>query len=111
MLSQKFTVSVVVTLAVLAGGNVLWAQNPTRTIITVPDMHCMGCAKKMATRLYQVPGVAKVEANVPATTLTLTPQAQRAPSPRALWEAIEGAGYRPSKLEGPGGTYTSKPKT
>ena len=29
----------------------------------------------------------------------------------AMLEAIEAAGYRPSKLEGPGGTSTSKPQS
>ncbi len=98
------------TLAVVTLGSALWAQNPTATTITVPDMHCMGCAKKMANQLYQVPGVAKVQANVEATTLTVTPKEQQAVSPRGLWEAIEKAGYRPRKLEGPSGTFTQKPK-
>ena len=98
------------TLAVLTLGSALWAQNPTLTTITIPDMHCMGCAKKMANQLYQVSGVAKVQANIEATTMTVTPKEQQAVSPRGLWEAVEKAGYRPSKLEGPSGTFTQKPK-
>lgn len=98
-----------VTLAVLTLGNALWAADPTPTTITVPDMHCMGCAKKMANKLSAVPGVAKVEANVEVTTLTVTPKVQQTPSPRALWEAVENAGYTPSKLAGPGGTFVKKP--
>jgi Cu+-exporting ATPase len=100
-----------VTAVVLAQGSALWAQNPALTTITVPDMHCMGCAKKMANQLYQVPGVAKVQASVEATTLTVTPKAQQAVSPRGLWEAIEKAGYRPSRLQGPSGTFTEKPRS
>lgn len=98
-----------VTLAVLTLGNALWAADPMPTTITVPDMHCMGCAKKMANKLDAVPGVAQVQANVELTTLTVTPKVQQAPSPRALWEAVEKAGYKPSKLEGPGGTFVKKP--
>ena len=99
------------TLAVLTPGSALWAQNPAMTTITVPDMHCMSCAKKMANQLYQVQGVGEVRANVPTTMLTVIPKAQMAPSPRALWEAVEKAGYRPSRLEGPSGTFTEKPRS
>jgi len=102
---------VVAVLAVLALGSVLWATNPAPTKITVPDMHCMGCAKKIAAKLYEVPGVAKVEANIEATTLTVTPKPQQAPSPKAMWEAVEKAGYKPTKLEGPSGTFTKKPQS
>jgi len=28
-----------------------------------------------------------------------------------LWEAVERAGYQPSRLQGPGGVFTSKPKS
>jgi copper chaperone CopZ len=99
-----------VTVVVLGQSGALWAADPAPTTITIPDMHCMGCAKKMANKLYEVPSVAKVQANVEATTLTVTPKAQQAPSPRALWEAVEKAGYKPSKLHGPSGTFTEKPK-
>lgn len=98
-------------LIVLTVGNALWAANPPGTTITVPDMHCMGCAKKMATKLYEVPGVAAVQASVPTTSLSVSPKPQAAPSPRALWEAVERAGYTPSKLEGPSGSFTAKPQS
>ena len=103
--------TLVTTLALLALGQAVWAADPVPTTITIPDMHCMGCAKKMANKLYAVQGVAKVEASVEATTMTVTPKAQQAPSPRALWEAIEKAGYKPSKIEGPSGTFKEKPKS
>lgn len=89
-------------------------QDPTQvpvTNITVPDMHCMSCAREMADNLSKVPGVAAVRANVPAKTTMVTPQPQQIPSPRALWEAIANAGYHPSRLEGPSGTFVSKPKS
>ncbi len=105
------TAMALVTLAVLALGSALWAQDPALTTITVPDTHCMGCAKKMANKLYEVPGVAQVQANVEATTLTVSPKPQQAASLRALWEAVEKAGYKPSKLAEPGGTFTKKPQS
>lgn len=95
--------------ALVMGSNPLRAAPPTTTKITVEGMHCMGCAKKIANKLYEVTGVAKVQADVPASAVIVGPQAQRAPSPKALWEAVERAGYRPTRLEGPSGTFTAKP--
>lgn len=103
------TGTVLAALAVLTLSSALRAQDPAPTTITVPNMHCLGCAKKMANQLYQVPGVAQVQASVETTSLIVTPKAQQTPSPRGLWEAVEKAGYRPSRLEGPGGTFTQKP--
>jgi copper chaperone CopZ len=69
----------------------------------------MSCAKKMASQLYQVPGVAEVRADVKASALFVGAKPGQAPAPRALWEAVEKAGYKPTKLQGPGGTFTAKP--
>jgi Cu+-exporting ATPase len=89
------------------------AQNPPSpvTAITVPDMHCMGCAKKMAAQLQAVPGVGSVQANVQATAMLVNPKPGAAPSPRGLWEAIEKAGYKPARLDGPSGSFASKPQS
>ncbi len=109
--SGAWIVAALVVLVALALGQTLRAADPLVTTITVPDMHCMGCAKKMTNKLYELPGVAEVRADVPTTTLTVTPKPQQAPSPRALWEAVEKAGYKPAKLEGPGGTFTTRPQS
>jgi copper chaperone CopZ len=80
------------------------------TKITVPDMDCEVCAEKLVKKLTAVPGVAKVEANVKAQMLTITPKEKEVPSPKTLWETCATAGYDPTKLEGPGGVFTDKPK-
>jgi copper chaperone CopZ len=80
------------------------------TRITVPDMDCEVCAEKLVKKLTTVAGVAKVEANVKAQTLTITPKEKETASPKALWETCVAAGYDPAKLEGPGGVFTAKPK-
>ena len=82
---------------------------PAATKITIPDMDCEVCAEKLVKKLTAVAGVAKVEADVKAQTLTITPKDKETPSPKALWETCVTAGYDPSKLEGPGGVFTSKP--
>ena len=101
------------TIAIAAGagltGHSALAATPG-TVILVDNMHCSSCARKIASKLYGVPGVVAVRTNVPANTATITPQQQRQPSPRALWEAVEKAGFKPLKLQGPHGIFTSKPQ-
>ncbi len=83
---------------------------PTATTLTVPDMDCESCAEKLVKKLTAVAGVAKVEANVKAQTVTVTPKEKESPSPKILWETCAAAGYDPTKLEGPAGAFTAKPK-
>lgn len=85
------------------------AADPPATTITVPEMDCASCAKKVGGKVGEVPGVAKVEYDVQARTLKVTPKPGSTLSPKALWEAVEKGGKDPSKIEGPGGTHTKKP--
>ncbi len=88
------------------------AQAPAgTTAVTVEGMHCPSCAGKIAQKMKEVPGVADVRADVAAGRMTVSAKAGQAPSPRALWEAVERAGYKPVKLEGPGGTFTARPQS
>ena len=57
-----------------------------------------------------VSGVESVKTDVKETTATVTPKANKAPSPRELWEAIVKAGYTPSLIDGPGGQFEKKPE-
>ena len=96
-------------LAVLSLSASVRATEPAPTAITIEKMHCLNCAQTMAEELYAVPGVAKVSADVKSKRLTVSPKPGAQPSPRALWEAVEKAGFKPSRLEGPGGKFTAKP--
>jgi copper chaperone CopZ len=85
-------------------------QTTAKTIvITIEDLDCPTCAKKVEKTVAAVSGVASVKTDVKTMTATVTPQDDKMPSARALWEAVEKAGFQPTKLEGPGGTFTSKP--
>ena len=97
--------------AILALGGLLRAADPAPTTITIPEMECLSCAKKVSAALAMVPGVAKTLPDVEAHTMRVMPKGQSLMSPRALWEAVEKAGKTPTKLEGPGGTFTAKPKS
>ena len=85
------------------------ASETPYTWVFVDDMHCSNCAKKIARKLYTVSGVVKVQANVAKNYAVVTPQAGTQLSPRALWEAVEQANFKPVKLQGPSGVFTSKP--
>lgn len=83
---------------------------PVVVTITISDMDCPACAKKVSTKLAEVAGVAKVETNHEEGIAKVTLQPKAVVSPKVLWEAVEKAKKTPEKLVSPSGTFTSKPK-
>lgn len=73
------------------------------TAIFVGDMHCAGCAKKVARKLYGVKGVVKVRSDIKIDVAIVTPQQNKQLDPKALWAATEKSGIMPVKLIGPAG--------
>lgn len=102
-----------ICLVVLAslGSLVHGGGNPPVTVITVEKLHCGGCAKRVEAKLKEIPGVASVKSDVKTKTLWVNPHPGKTPSPRGLWEAVEKANDRPTKLQGPSGTFTKKPQS
>ena len=100
----------IVAAAALTFVNNLSAAEPAWTSVTVKEMHCEGCAKKIAARLYAVRGVKEVRVDVKEKTLFVAPQQSKEVSPRAIWEAVEKAKNVPIRLAGPAGTFTEKPR-
>lgn len=91
--------------------NAAEVKSTTDTTVTIKGMHCVSCAKKVTQKLKAVSNVADVKIDVKTSLATISPQKGKSASARALWEAVETAGYEPTKLQGPDGTFTSKPKT
>lgn len=87
-----------------------WAEDSASTTISVEGMHCAGCASKVAKKLEAITGVAKAQVDAEKSVATVSAKPSANPSPKAMWEAVEKAGYKPTKLVGPAGTFTSKPK-
>jgi copper chaperone CopZ len=108
---MRKNVVVLAVAVVLAAANLLWAADPASTTITIPDLHCKGCAKQVEAKLAKVQGVAKTKADLTAKTIRVTPKDRAVLSAKALWEAVEEAGKEPTKVEGPGGVHTSKPQS
>jgi copper chaperone CopZ len=84
-------------------------QEGELTLIQVKSMHCAMCAKKITQKLQAVDGVRTVKADPKKDTALVAPAKSKTLSPRALWEAVEAAGFQPVKLAGPAGVYTAKP--
>jgi copper chaperone CopZ len=80
------------------------------TTIHVHNMHCSECAKTIARKLYAVPGVVEVRADVGKNIAYVVPQKDKTIPARSMWEAVEAAGFAVAKLEGPQGTFTAKPR-
>ena len=83
--------------------------DPKAVVLTVDGMTCAGCAKAVTKAIAAVEGVESVAADVKAKTATVTPKAGKTPSAKDLWEAVEKAEYKPTKLVGPDGSFDKKP--
>lgn len=105
----KTTVAASATAMIASAATAQAAESAQLTWIFVKDMHCANCAKKIARKLYTVPGVVKVQTHLKEHFAVVTPQAGKSVSPRAVWEAVESIEFEPVKLQGPNGVYTSKP--
>lgn len=81
----------------------------TPYIATIPHMEDEGCVASIRKEVMKLEGVASVECNIPAKKATITPKPGAKLSPRELWEALDRSGESASKLDGPGGLFTSKP--
>ena len=87
------------------------SKAPLFTVITVEKMDCAGCAQRISGKVKEVPGVDKTQFDVEKKLLWVHPKAGQQVSPRALWEAAEKANGQPTRLHGPSGVFTSKPKS
>ena len=102
------SIALALTTTLLLVGTLLAAQ-PQHTLITVKEMHCAGCAKKIADQLYKLPGVKEVRVDLKTKALLVLPAKDTSLSPKTLWTAVEKEDV-PVRLIGPHGTFTSKPK-
>lgn len=86
------------------------AANSAVTAVYCEEIHCESCARKIASKLFTVKGVLKVQASVEKSLILITPQNGKTLSPRALWIAVENGEATPVKLIGPSGSFESKPQ-
>ncbi len=111
MIARKVFVLGMVAAFTFLATSLVQAEESTVTTISVKGMHCAGCASKVASKLDALAGVQKSKVDAEKSVAIVTPKPKSALSPKALWEAVEKAGYEPIKLVGPSGTFTEKPKS
>ncbi len=105
-----FSIAVTATIPGLAAAAKRATPKKPQYVMYVKDMHCETCAKKVAAKLYGVPGVVKVATNIKKDFVIIVPQAKKKISPKKIWEATIAAKQVPVKLVSPFGTFTKSPK-
>ncbi|NOY40445.1 MAG: hypothetical protein GXP26_01225 [Planctomycetes bacterium] len=71
--------------------------------IAIDNLHCKGCAKKIAAQLYALKGVTKVSADMQKETLVVKTSPQAKVSPWRIINAVAQANERPLAVSGPHG--------
>ncbi len=111
MFTRRIALVVTLFAAAFVVTNNVQAAEPPATTISVQGMHCAGCAAKVSRNLQAVVGVSEAQVDATKALAVVSAKPNSTPSPRALWEAVEKSGYKPTMLIGPAGTFTSKPKS
>ncbi len=86
------------------GGESLAQPSTQPPTIVIDNLHCKGCAKKIAAQLYAVKGVTKVSVDMERETLYVESRPNTTPSPWRLVDAVRNAKERPIAVSGPYGT-------
>lgn len=101
-------------LLLAAGGGTTEAAEPNSTPklpsagmveIQVEQLHCKTCAKKLARKLYSVPGVMQVKTSVSKNVAYIKLQPKKKVDPSKLWAVTQLAGAKPTRLLTAAGEY------
>lgn len=111
MFTRRYFVAAILSTTSVLAANGLRAADTQAVTIQVHGMHCAGCAAKVTRKLQAVDGVLNAQVDAARGEAVVSAKANVVPSDRALWEAVEKAGYKPTKLIGPSGIFTVKPKS
>lgn len=84
-------------------------RQTAEVVVTIPNMHCEGCAKKIRGKLYVLPHVAKVTTILSRNEARLEPVQGKQLSGADIWATLEKAKFPPSKLVGPDGEFDKQP--
>ena len=83
---------------------------PPLTKVELKELHCLNCAKKIATEVHKVDGVAEMRVDLKQKLVFVVHKSGQTPSAKKLWEAIEEADHEPVKMETPTATHQKKPE-
>ncbi|MFN3159039.1 MAG: cation transporter [Rubinisphaera brasiliensis] len=108
MLRSLLALSVCLTVAAFSAAELPAEEAAKPTIVHVGEM-CGGCANKVHKRFDDDKHVLRVECDIDENTITFYP-VSKPYTARYLWVELDQIGKTPTKLIGPDGTFTSKPK-
>jgi copper chaperone len=85
------------------------SEDPGATVVYVDGMTCAGCAASVTKALREIDGVADASADPKQGLVTVVPKTGASVSLKAVWEAVDHAGFTPIKIAGPNGVVTERP--
>ena len=71
---------------------------PGIVVVTVEDMHCATCAKKVARKLYAIKGVKRVAPSLEKDLVTVHVPADQPVAVVRIWSAVAASGVKPVEL-------------
>ena len=83
--------------------------DPKAIKLNVDDMSCANCAKTVVKALTALEGVETAIVDLKAKTATVTPKVAKTPSNKEMWEAVEKAGFKLTKLTTPDAVFEKMP--
>lgn len=87
-----------------------WGGPPEgATLVSVKSL-CPVCGKKIVQKLEQLPQTQSASINVDQRIVQVVAKPGHTLSPRQIWEIVEKGGEQPVRLQGPSGTFTTKPQ-
>lgn len=108
--SQRLALVLLWSIAcVIASQPATAAPRQVPTVVTVKKL-CPTCGKKIVQKLSELPHVEEATMNVEQRTIFVRCTPAGSVSPRVVWETVERGGEQPIKLQGPMGTFTTKPQ-
>ena len=102
------------TIATLGGSTAANAANSSFSYyaaIQVTNIHCKFCARRIDKSLSAVSGVGDVRIDIGKNVIYVIPAQRQAPSAKAMWQAVETAGFKLVSLSTPRGVYREKPQS
>lgn len=84
-------------------------EKPVNTVVSIKGMHCVSCAKRVTKKLQTVTNAKTVKTDAEKGEALIVAAEGKSVSPKAVWEAVEATGYKPTELKGPEGTFKTKP--
>lgn len=109
--ARRFCASALAITILVGLSSILRGEEPPKFTVkvTIPNMHCAHCAKKIRSQLFTVAGVHSVKTSLKENLAEVYARDGAKLSAYDIWDKLEKAEFTPSKLVMPDKEYTEKP--